>query len=77
MKLQKKKKKRNLKYSWKSKAIFGWKTFRSNEEVITAVDGYFADFPELHFRDEIHLLEGETTEKIELIYEQKNITFYY
>lgn len=30
--------------------------FKSNEEVTVAVDGYFANPPESHFRDGIYLL---------------------
>ena len=30
---------------------------KSNEEVITAVEAYFADLPDSHFRDGIHRLE--------------------
>ena len=33
------------------------KRFSSNEEVITAVESYFADLPECHVRDGIHRLD--------------------
>ena len=33
------------------------KRFSSNEEAITAVDGYFAELPESHYSDGIKLLE--------------------
>lgn len=49
------------------------KHFESNEDVIVAVDGYFADLPKSHFRDETYSLEKCWTKCIELKenYEEK------
>jgi len=41
--------------------------FSSDEEAIAAVDQYFVDFPESHFRNGIHLLENKWTKCIELL----------
>ncbi|EFN75620.1 Histone-lysine N-methyltransferase SETMAR, partial [Harpegnathos saltator] len=42
------------------------KRFLSNEEAIAAVEAYFADLPETHFRDEIKLLESHWAKCIEV-----------
>ena len=42
------------------------KRFSSNEEAITAVDGYFAELPESHYRDGIKLLEDHWNKCIEV-----------
>lgn len=41
------------------------KRFSSNEEVITAVDGYFEDLPQNHFRDGVNELEKRWKKCIE------------
>ena len=42
------------------------KRFSSNEEAITAIDGYFAELPESHYRDGIKLLEDHWNKCIEV-----------
>ena len=39
------------------KQLFRGKRFSTNEEAITAVDGYFAELPESYYTDGIKLLE--------------------
>ena len=41
------------------------KNFSSNDEVIAAVDEYFADLPENRYRDGIHKLEERWNKCIE------------
>lgn len=48
------------------KAFLRGKRFSSNEEVIGAVERYFADLPEKHYRDGIHRLEDRWTKCIEV-----------
>ena len=43
------------------------KRFSSNDEVIAAVDEYFADLPEKHYRDGIHNLEERWNKCIDLL----------
>ena len=43
--------------------IPSWKV--SNEEAITAVDGYFVELPESHYRDGIKLFEDHWNNCIE------------
>ena len=43
------------------------KHFSSNDEVIAAVDEYFADLPENHYRDGIYKLEERWNKCIELL----------
>lgn len=43
------------------------KRFSSDEEVVAAVDQYFVDLPETHFKDGIHLLEKNWSKCIELL----------
>jgi len=68
------------------KKLVAGKHFGSNEEVIAAINGYFTDFTESHFRDEIQLLEKRWTKCIELkgdymrnkcIFKVKNSFFHY
>jgi len=40
------------------------KCFGSNKDVIAAVNGYFADLPESHFRDVRNPVIGETLDKV-------------
>ena len=48
------------------KSFLAGKRFRSNEEVIDAVDGYFEDLEESHFQAGIEKLEKRWTKCIEL-----------
>lgn len=48
------------------KKFFREKRFSSNEEVIAAVEGYFAGLPENHYSDGIHKLEDRWNKCIEV-----------
>lgn len=48
------------------KKFFRGKRFSSNEEVIAAVEGYFAGLSENHYRDGIHKLEERWNKCIEV-----------